>query len=160
MLTTRVSILDKSDNYHVNSLSNYCSLHSQLFTPPISDWCRFIFGNTFHCWDTCQSYSMNRGDGAKVANLFSSKQPWLWANLHNSHQEDKRPWKWMIMFEPGACHHAPFILCGGGKAINYSINQNLCWLNRGRKVHSYHIVHFVSGLAKLGTLRYRYIHYV
>lgn len=28
-LKTKVSILDKSDNYHVNSLSNYCYLHSR-----------------------------------------------------------------------------------------------------------------------------------
>lgn len=27
--------------------------------------------------------------------------------------------KWMIMVQPGACYHAPFILCGGGEAINY-----------------------------------------
>lgn len=87
-----------------------------------------------------------------MANLVLSKQLWLWGHLHSFHLEAKSPWKWMIMFQPGACHHAPFILHGGGKAINYSINQKLCWLRRGCKVHSYRVVHFVFVLAKLGSL--------
>lgn len=128
-LITKVSILDKSDYYLAGSAPLAITALSTVdFWQP-------------HLWRKCSGVDLfskthSTADAAKMAGLFSSKQLFLLAHLHNSHQEAKRPWKWMIMFQPGACHHAPFIVGGGGKAINYSINQKLCWLNRGCKVHN------------------------
>lgn len=128
-VSTKVSdILYQSDDKSAASALLALTAHS-----PVDLWhlrksrYRFIFGTTFHCWGASQTYRMSRSDAAETAHPLSSQQLQLWAHLHNAHQEAKRPCKWVIMFQPGACHHAPFLLCGGGEAINHGITRKLWW---------------------------------